>query len=104
MVTVGGLFDRGPMNWGLRGDPHLWRELRTTLATTPLPDSEPALRTLLAAAFARAVGQPLATAGNEYVERLAHGGMSSGHVCGAHWRDTLIPLLCERWREARNPG
>ena len=101
-ATVGELFTLEPRQWGLRGDPFLWRTLRDRLSTTELPSTSQELMAALRHAFAEEVGVDLDSAENQvFVGALAHGGMSSGHVSLPWWRDTGFPLLIERWRAAR---
>ncbi|ROT98626.1 hypothetical protein [Histidinibacterium lentulum] len=101
--TVGQLFDEEPGQWGLRGDPFLWRDLRQTLGTTGLPACEADLRHVLEAAFREATGEALSTCDAVLVERFAKGGMSSGQVSGDFWRNRGLPLVLERYRKAIGP-
>lgn len=57
----GKLFEDEPSQWGLRGDPHLWQELRIHLAATPIPADAQQLQPILEQAFQSLSGQPLAT-------------------------------------------
>lgn len=98
------LFEPEPERWGLRGDPHLWRAMKHRLKATEIPATEREVRELLAAVFLRIVGSTHEATDPEahvFVEELAHGGMSSGHVLLGLWRDELIPLLVGRSQEAR---
>jgi hypothetical protein len=95
------LFEPEPEQWGLRGDPYLWRALRDHLSATDIPTSGDAVVTLLHRAFSELAGVDLASASDErvYLEQYAHGGMSSGQICLPVWRDRLVPLLTKRARE-----
>lgn len=95
------IFQDEPGQWGLRGDPHLWRELRATLGERPLPETEAQLAALLRQSYALLTGAPLAGQGPVFVERFSHGGMSSGHVSPQFWAETALPLLLARYRELR---
>ena len=97
--TVSALFDPEPEQWGLRGDPYLWRALREHLAATRLPHSADELTRLLHATFRELTGIDIASdpASMAYQEQYAHGGMSSGMISLDTWRETLFPLLAERW-------
>lgn len=99
LKSVGELFDEEPQQWGLRGDPYLWRDLRSNLLGVRLPSSEPELHRLLENAFYEATGGSLAFCKDFYVEKFASGGMSSGQICGEFWRERGFPLVCDRWRE-----
>lgn len=98
---IGRLFDPEPQSWGLRGDPFLWHQMQAALSAMPLPASELDLRAILETTFEKLVGVRLGTGESSvFVERFAHGGMSSGHVCPEFWRDTAFPLLLKRYGAA----
>lgn len=99
-TTVEHLFLKEPAQWGLRGDPWLWRAMRDRLEDVPLPATQGQLETLLADTFAQEVGTSLASAGRVFVEGFAHGGMSSGTVDGDWWRNNGMPTLTRRWVSA----
>lgn len=99
LPTVAALFDDEPEQWGLRGDPFLWRELAGELGAVELPQSASELATILEAAFHERVGTSLdSTEESVVVQRFSKGGMSSGHVSLVFWRDEVFPLLLERYR------
>lgn len=100
-TTVAHLFLREPAQWGLRGDPWLWRAMRDRLEDVPLPGNFTALTFLLEQAFADEIGvKPYEKTEPVFVERFAHGGMSSGNVEPTWWRKTAIPILVDRWAAA----
>lgn len=80
---------------GLRGDPHVWDELRRRLRDTPTPGD---VRRAVLAAFAEITGVDLDDEGEAQVYRaeLDHGGMSGGVVDLGWWRDKGLPLVVER--------
>jgi hypothetical protein len=96
-TTIGELLEPEPRQWGLRGDPYLWRDMRDHLSKTPLPETVDALRDELEKAFLLLSGRAISTADDFRVERFAHGGMSSGFICAAFWRERALPLLTERF-------
>jgi hypothetical protein len=98
--TIADLFDPEPATWGLRGDPYVWRSLRTMLARRVLPSSEREFVEILRSSFRWLTGNdPLdETTDRIYREELARGGMTSGQVDLEVWRNVLIPMLVERWR------
>lgn len=100
IVTVGELFDNEPEQWGYRGDPYLWHELRDTLKTTNLPNQEAQFRRLLEDAFWEATGETLSFCDTLVIERFAHGGMSSGGISGEFWRQRGFPLVIERYQDS----
>lgn len=111
--TVGALFDQEPVQFGLRGDAHLWRELRAQFATTPLPPDWYELHDLLVDGIARVVGDLLVSreslgwsdpAAGVYVRAFDPGhGMSAGTVHLPWWSHTGIPILLDRFQYQRWP-
>ena len=98
MRNVSDLFEPPPIQWGFRGDPYLWSEMSAVLAGVPLPASAEHLKQLLHDTFAKLVGAPLSSPNSSvFVERYSHGGMSSGRVSLAFWRETGFPLLQARY-------
>jgi hypothetical protein len=95
-VTAGDLFRDEPVQWGLRGDPWLWREMGERLASVAAPATPEALAVLVTETFEALAGIPITHPRNVYVDRYDHGGMSGGAVCPEFWRDTAIPLLQRR--------
>jgi hypothetical protein len=111
--TVGALFDREPVQFSLRGDAYLWRELRAQFATTPLPSDWYELRDHLEAGVGKVVGDPLVSreslgwhdaAAAVYVPAFDPGhGLSAGAVQLPWWSHTGIPILLDRFQAQRWP-
>lgn len=101
--TVGELFAPGPWQWGMRGDPHAWREVAERLAGRALPDEEFTFARLIETELDAVVGVRLiASAEPVHVARFDPGhGMSAGLVDPHWWRTTGIPILVDRYRAAR---
>lgn len=97
--TLARLFQDEPWQWGLRGDPHLWREMKATLSSSAFPSTEEQLTALLEQTDQRLTGTPLTQGDPIYVERYNHGGMSGGCVSPQFWLEKAIPLLLERYRD-----
>jgi hypothetical protein len=96
--SVSDLFEPQPIQWGFRGDPYLWAEMSTALAGVAVPSSAEQFTRLLEDTFAELVGAPLnSPQSSVFVERYSHGGMSSGRVSLAFWRDRGFPLLQARY-------
>ncbi len=87
-----------PTRWGLRGDPFLWREMREMLSEQAVPSREAEIREAVSVAFEALTGQSIEARHHFFVERFAHGGMSSGHVDPAFWRTRALEHLIEAWR------
>lgn len=95
---IGDLFRDEPDQWGLRGDPWLWRALGERFVDEPIPNAQGELEALLRRAIAAEVGHSVSERAGlgVYVERFAHGGMSSGYVSLTWWSTTGIPMLLRR--------
>jgi len=98
-ICVADLFQQKPAPWGLRGDPHLWQEMATYFAETPLPSTAAQLEQLLTAAFETLTGQPITTETHVRVDRFPRSGMSGGMVSPTFWRETAVPLLLTRYEK-----
>ena len=94
--SLAALFQEEPWRWGFRGDPWLWREMRSRFEQVDCPATPDGLAALVEEAFAELTGFPISHPDPVYVERYSHGGMSSGHVAPAWWRETALPLLRSR--------
>ena len=95
--TMVSLFDTKPIQWGLRGDPHLWQEMRTHFEPIPLPATASEVSVLVEAAFETLTGHSIVGDEHFFVERFSHGGMSSGYISPKFWRETVMPLLHARY-------
>lgn len=98
--TLADGFDLVHRQWGLRGDPHVWAELRDRLRDVPTPGDLPPddVRSAVLDTFAEITGVDLDAAREARVYRaeLDHGGMSGGVVDLGWWRDKGLPLIVER--------
>jgi hypothetical protein len=98
--TLARLFEEEPRQWRLRGDPHLWREMKATLGSYDQPSTEEQFTTLLEQTYQHLTGMPLSHQEPFFIERFSHGGMSSGYVSPQFWVEIAIPLLRARYRDA----
>jgi hypothetical protein len=98
--TIADLFEERPFQWGLRGDPHLWNAMVDYFSQTPLPANADELEERIGRAFLELAGRPIASPEPFFVEKYAHGGMSSGYIDPAFWRDMALPLLKARYADA----
>jgi len=104
-ITVALLFETGASQWGLRGDPYLWEEMRVHFEGVPLPKTAVSFQILIKDAFTTLIGHPFPTEANLApipIKRFDHGGMSSGLISPDFWRDNAIPELTKRYNEAKN--
>ena len=95
-MILASLFDPEPGRWGLRGDPHLWREMRAHFEGAPIIGTDAELRDLLTSAFALLTGHRLDGVDAIRVERFPRTGMSGGQVSPRWWRETAVPMLVAR--------
>jgi hypothetical protein len=95
-AVMADLFDPMPSQWGLRGDPYLWMEMRQALCHVPIPKDDATVERTLLACFTSLTGAEPKRGDNLSVERFSRGGMSSGMICGETWADRLLPQLRQR--------
>lgn len=95
------IFERKPAQWGLRGDPYLWDEMQELCVADSLDIDDYGVARFVCEYFEKVTGQPLTIDAKAYVGRFAHGGMSSGSVCGEFWISKGIPLLIDNLRRVK---
>jgi hypothetical protein len=95
------IFENEPPHWGLRGDPYLWREMKNVLGSRAYPNTENELAFLLEQTYEQITGKSVREQDPIFVERYAHGGMSSGQVDPRFWIEMGFPLLLARYRETK---
>lgn len=98
---VSEVFDIRPSNWGLRGDPYLWddmkKEFEYNIENITIVQFEERLLKL----FEDKTSKSIEIDDTVYFEEYAHGGMSSGHVNISTWRERLIPLLIDNFAKVK---
>lgn len=99
--TLAQLFQEEPWQWGMRGDPHLWREMRAALGSSAYPSTEEQFTALLEHTYQHLTGRLLTQHEPIYIERYNHGGMSGGYVSPQFWLEKAIPLLQARYRDTK---
>jgi len=99
MLSISSLFEPEPIQWGLRGDPYLWKEMKTRLESSSLPESVSEFQSVIEREFECITGRPITIEKNFKVERFSRGGMSSGVISPVFWREKAIPLLVTRYHE-----
>lgn len=95
------IFEKKPMQWGLRGDPYLWDEMQELCVGKSLDVNEYEVAKFVCEYFREVTGKTLSYDAKIYIERLAHGGMSSGTVSGEFWITRGIPLLVDNLRKTK---
>jgi hypothetical protein len=95
-MYLSSLFDPEPVQWGLRGDPVLWSEMRKHFEGTRLPVTLAELESVVSSAFCELTGHRLDEASRFHVAKYETYGMSSGLISPKFWREYGLPLLRER--------
>ncbi|MBL8814419.1 MAG: hypothetical protein JNL58_00200 [Planctomyces sp.] len=99
--SIADLFDPEPGQWGLRGDPYLWREMKKMFSGVPLPQTETELRDTILIAFQALVGMRIEDGQNRcFIERFSQGGMSSGQISLEFWPNKALSILGLRYANA----
>jgi hypothetical protein len=75
--TLARLFQDEPTQWGLRGDPYLWRDMKATLGNSMYPSTEEQFTTLLEQTYQHLTGIPLSNPDPIFVERYSSGGQDA---------------------------
>ena len=99
-MKVSVIFDPEPKEWAFRGDPYFWRHLKHRLSSVDLPKEPAWLERFIKEEHKKLTGEELTVNSMGIAKRFAHGGMTSGGLCGKFWIKYAIPLLKERLREA----
>lgn len=95
-ITVADLMFPERENWGYRGDPFLWQEMRQALARVPVPDNQDDLQQILLNSAQSLINASFSAENGVFVNRFSHGGMSSGWVSFEFWTRDIIPELLQR--------
>ena len=95
-MRISKIFEDEPEQWGLRGDPYLWRELKDRLNSVEMPETPDQLRSIIEKEYEEATGHSISHKEHFRVERFMHGGMSSGGISPEFWVSNAIPMLVKR--------
>lgn len=90
------LMKTAPKQWGLRGDPYLWQDMREHLKNVSVPIDNGDLKKIITDVFHKITGKPIDTCDSIYMKKYAHGGMSSGCVCTHFWQNEAMSFLFEK--------
>ena len=92
------IFEDEPKQWGLRGDQYLWAELREECIGKEIPIKEDEIVRMVCKKFESVSGVPLTYDARPYVEKYAHGGMSSGQLYGVFWIGRGMAKILENYK------
>lgn len=93
------IFEVKPTQWGLRGDPYLWEELKSYLMRNKAPKIAEEFEVAFRLAFKELTGKDLILNTDIYMGDYNKGGMSSGMVCSDYWIEVGLPLLIDRFKK-----
>jgi len=96
-APISEFFNEEPIQWSLRGDPYLWRDMKQHLININCPDSVEKFIEIIENVFQNLTGYPIPHKDFIGIEKYSHGGMSSGSVDPKFWREKAIPLLKKRY-------
>lgn len=100
---ISSLFDEPPLQWGLRGDPGLWDELKRKTSNLQMPQSAEKLEHILYNLFEDSTGHKPDPGKNYYVSEFDKGGMSRGMVSSDFWIEKGLPVIIKRYFDLRYP-
>lgn len=100
--TASIIFKDRPDRWFLRGEPFLWNDLETLYSQFALPLQRDQFESLLNRFLTHLLYESEYRNGILYVERYAHGGMSSGCIDLHEFENHRRPLLLKRLDEANS--
>ena len=95
-MKIAEIFEEQPIQWGLRGDPFLWRELKVRFEKIDMPETPDLLQQLIEKEYEAATGYTINNEKHFSIERFRSHGMSSGGVSPEFWVKSGIPLLVSR--------
>lgn len=101
MKNLSIIFDNKPNKWGYRGDPYMWEHLKEYCKNIQVDCGEDRIKEIVKEQFKEITGEELTKKSDCYIEKFAHGGMSSGRVDGNFWVKTGIPLLIKNYKKEK---
>ena len=91
--TVAEIFETHPEYWGLRGDPHLWEDLKEFFSNIPLPYSVDRFTESFHLFYKLTSGYEIKDGEKHYIFGYDKGGMSGGMINSSFWLEKGLPLL-----------
>jgi molybdenum cofactor cytidylyltransferase len=89
-----------PIQWRLRGDQPLWRDMKVKTVRTNIPISSNDFEKLLYKLFKELTGELPQKGKNIYLKKYETIGLSNGVVCSDFWLDKGFSLLIQRYIES----
>ncbi len=97
--TVAEIFEIHPEHWGLRGDPHLWEDLKEFFSNMPLPYSIARFTENFNIFYKLVSGYEIKMGEKFYIPGYDKGEVSGGMIHSSFWLTKGLPILVERLEE-----
>jgi hypothetical protein len=98
-IKISSLLNEEPIQWGLRGDPFLWDEIRLKTKDVALLENEELMKKYFYNLFKELTGFEISLNENIRIEKYFYGhGMSGGVVCSNFWMTEGFPFILERYK------
>lgn len=102
-IKISSLFDEEPRQWGLRGDPFLWDEMRLKSIDKTLLETEEMMQKYFYLLFYELTGIEINSNKDIRLEKYYYGsGMSGGIVSSGFWLGRGIPFILERYKKIQD--
>jgi hypothetical protein len=102
--NISSLFDLDPKTWASRGNPFLWKEMRSVSKNIPFLENEEKMREYFSNLFLHLTGYEITHPEPIRIEKYLQGeGMSDGVIVPSWWLEIGIPTLLERYIQAYIP-
>ena len=96
------IFNDGPSQWGLRGDPSFWDYLSRKYGKILINNiTEEELVNIIYQEYESLTGEKLTTEARGYTKSMNTNGMSGSNLSGKWWITEGIPLLCNNLTRSR---
>jgi len=89
-----------PIQWGLRGDPYLWKDMKQKTESTNIPITANELEKLLHKLFKELVGEVPQKGNVIHVKKYETVGMSKGMISSDFWLEKGFALIIQRYIES----
>lgn len=98
-ITLDEVFLIEPEQWGLRGDPVVWEEMKNCFRNETIPLDSDELQKMLCDVYKNITGHNLDQKDDKfYFDSLDKGGMSGGYVLPQWWQNEGIPFILKNAR------
>ena len=101
MNLVESIFEEKPVQWGLRGDPYMWKELKKSLSGFTEHLNQIEFETELEKQFYDFIAREGKRKSNDTVwfKSFPQLGMSGGSISLTWWQEIGLPLIKSKYKE-----